>query len=173
MSDTTHDQVILVDTNDHEIGVADKLQAHRDGLLHRAISVFIRQGNRILLQQRAANKYHSANLWSNTCCSHPRPGEDMRNAAKRRLREEMGINCELQSCGFFIYHSHYENGMIEYELDHVFVGELTDPNAYIPNPNEAQATQWIELMTLKEDLAKHPERYSSWLERALSLVKLV
>lgn len=167
MSDTTHDQVILVDSFDNEIGVTDKLQAHRDGLLHRAISVFVRHGSQILLQQRAAHKYHSANLWSNTCCSHPRPGENTLAAAKRRLREEMGIECELTHCGSFIYRSDYDNGLTEHELDHVFAGELDASDAYTPNPDEAQAAKWVELAELQQDLAAHPERYSSWLEPAL------
>jgi isopentenyl-diphosphate delta-isomerase len=170
MSDTTHDQVILVDKNDQEVGLADKLQAHKDGLLHRAISVFVINGDQVLLQQRADDKYHSADLWSNTCCSHPRPGENTLAAAKRRLQEEMGIDCELQHCGAFIYRSDYDNGLTEHELDHVFIGELVDKNSYALNPHEAKAAKWVSIDVLKDDLEQHPERYSSWLAAALANV---
>lgn len=166
-ADTTHDQVILVDKNDNEIGTADKLQAHKDGLLHRAISVFVMRGNKILLQQRADNKYHSAGLWSNTCCSHPRPGEDTKEAAQRRLQEEMGIACELAHCGSFIYRSDYDNGLSEHELDHVFLGHLDGPNDYELNPSEAKAAKWVDAKELLIDLTEKPNNYSSWLKQAL------
>lgn len=172
-SDTSSDQVILVDTDDQEIGLADKLSAHQSGQLHRAISVIIfHESNdqlETLLQQRAAHKYHSANLWSNTCCSHPRPNEDTPASANRRLQEEMGINCELTHCGSFIYRSELENGLTEHELDHVFCGYLSNPNAFTINTDEAQAAKWIAVDDLQRDLITHPENYSSWLKQALKL----
>lgn len=172
MSDTTHDYVILVDEKDNEIGTQDKLQAHKDGNLHRAISVFVTHGDEILLQQRADEKYHSAKLWSNTCCSHPRPGEKTVDAAKRRLQEEMGVECELKHCGSFIYREELENGLIEHELDHVFLGVLQDPTDFCINPSEAKDAKWMSTTALETDLKKHPERYSSWMAEALSNTKL-
>ena len=117
------EQVILVDQQDREIGVAEKLEAHRKGKLHRAFSVFLFNAkDEMLLQQRAAEKYHSGGLWTNTCCSHPRPGEPTEAAARRRLREEMGISCNLNKAFDFIYRAEFDNGLIEHELDHVFIG---------------------------------------------------
>ena len=171
MSDTTHDQVILVDKQDREIGTADKLQAHKDGQLHRAISVFIMNDDKILLQQRADEKYHSAGLWSNTCCSHPRPGEKTKDAAQRRLQEEMGIECELNHCGSFIYRSDYDNGLTEHELDHVYLGVIDNPDDYQINPAEAQAAKWVLTEELIASIEKNPEIYSSWLMQALTILQ--
>ncbi len=171
MSDTTHDEVILVDEKDNEIGTQDKLQAHKDGNLHRAISVFVTHGDEILLQQRADEKYHSAGLWSNTCCSHPRPGEKTQDAARRRLQEEMGIQCELNHCGSFIYRAQLENGLTEHELDHVFAGVLNNKDNYQTNPFEAKHAKWITVEELKKELQKNPQLYSSWLKEALTYLK--
>jgi isopentenyl-diphosphate delta-isomerase len=169
MSNTADDLVILVDENDTEVGFSYKLKAHQDGLLHRAISVFVHHKGALLLQQRALDKYHSAGLWSNTCCSHPRPGESISEAAHRRLQEEMNIDIELTYRGFFIYRSVYDNGLIEHELDHVFSGELKDKNAYRINPHEAQNARWVSVATLKKDLLTNPNCYTSWLHQALCL----
>ena len=170
-SDTTNDKVILVDSNDQEIGFEGKLKVHQSGQLHRAISVVIfRKHNgqlETLLQQRAAHKYHSANLWSNTCCSHPRPGESTQAGAARRLQEEIGISCELTHCGSFIYRAELENGLIEHELDHVFFGMLEKPYRFTINPDEAQDAKWIAISELQQELDKHPDHYSSWLKQVL------
>src|SRR5918997_6672888 len=119
------EQVILVDEADREVGTGSKLEAHREGALHRAFSVFVfdRRG-RLLLQKRAAGKYHSGGLWSNTCCGHPRPGEATAEAARRRLREEMNFDCELRAAFEFLYRAQFTNKLIEHEYDHVFVGEF-------------------------------------------------
>ncbi|NMG15765.1 isopentenyl-diphosphate Delta-isomerase [Aromatoleum bremense] len=156
------DQVILVDLNDNQVGVADKMAAHRSGELHRAISIFVfdRTGQ-VLLQKRASTKYHSGGLWSNTCCSHPRPNEDTTNAAQRRLREEMGVNCELQEVFSFAYKTRFDNGLIENEYDHVFFGD--HDGEPVLNPEEADDWKWMETKQLAADLREHPETYSFWL----------
>jgi len=117
--------VVLVDENDNEIGVEEKINAHRKGLLHRAFSIFVfNSKNELLLQKRAADKYHSGGLWSNTCCSHPRPGENLKDAAHRRLQEEMGFDCSLREVFSFLYKKSFDNGLTEHELDHVFFGKF-------------------------------------------------
>ena len=118
-----HSKVILVDENDVEKGIMDKMEAHQKGVLHRAFSVFVfNYAGELLLQQRADHKYHSGGLWTNTCCSHPAPGEKIADAAVRRLYEEMGFNCELAHSFSFIYKAHFQNGLTEYEFDHVYIG---------------------------------------------------
>ena len=163
------DQVILVDENDTEIGVEGKMIAHRSGSLHRAISIFIfDSADRLLLQKRAASKYHSAGLWSNTCCSHPRPREDCARAARRRLREEMGIDCELDVKFDFVYRAVLTNHLVENEFDHVFFGRHDgDP---MPNPDEAEDWKWVDLAWLRADLNERPYAYSFWLEACLDRV---
>ncbi len=158
--------VILVDDRDREVGTAEKLQAHREGRLHRAFSVFVvSDRGDLLLQQRAPHKYHSGGLWTNTCCSHPRPGETTHAAAHRRLWEEMGIRCPLQEIFHFIYRIQFDNGLWEHEFDRVFVGRFNgDPQ---PNPDEATAWQWVALDALQADIAIHPERYTYWLQTCL------
>jgi isopentenyl-diphosphate Delta-isomerase len=159
-------QVVLVDENDTPVGTADKIQAHRAGLLHRAFSVFVAdRRNRLLLQQRAAGKYHSGGLWSNTCCSHPGPGEDVLAAARRRLQDEMGLRCELAFVFRFLYRAEMAGGWIEHELDHVFLGRVDeDPTA---DPGEVQAWRWVAVQQLAEDLCRHPERFTPWLPIAM------
>jgi len=161
--------VILVDEQDNETGVMEKLQAHREGKLHRAFSIFIFNANHeLLLQQRALGKYHSGGLWTNTCCSHPRPHETVKDAAHRRLFEEMGIACELSIKTSFIYRTSFENGLTEHELDYVLTGTLTtDPNI---NPEEVNAFRWLSLEAVKQDVALHPEAYTSWFKIALERV---
>ena len=123
----------MVDTNDMSTGTMEKMEAHEKAILHRAFSVFIFNAKgELLLQQRATDKYHSGGLWTNSCCSHPRPGEDTLRAAYRRLREEMGFETELQKVFDFVYKASFENGLTEYEFDHVFVGEydgIIEPDA--------------------------------------------
>jgi isopentenyl-diphosphate delta-isomerase len=162
----SEERVVLVDAEDRAIGTAEKLRAHQTGELHRAVSVFVLdEKGRVLLQRRAAGKYHSAGKWSNTCCGHPRPGEDPRAAAERRLREEMGVTCGLRSVGYFVYRAEV-GGLVEHELDHVFIGEFDgEPNA---NPAEVDDWAWMGLRELRADCAARPERYTVWLPLALA-----
>jgi isopentenyl-diphosphate delta-isomerase len=157
------DLVILVDESDNVTGTAGKMEAHRKGLLHRAISVFIfnSQGE-VLLQQRALQKYHSAGLWSNTCCSHPLPGESNEDAAIRRLMEEMGLKASLKYISSFRYRTDFSNGLIENELDHVFYG-ITD-QVPVLNIKEAQDWKYMNLTDLKNNIELYPEKYTSWLK---------
>src|SRR5579872_5280671 len=144
------DKVILVNRQDEVIGAADKLEAHQQGLLHRAFSVFVyrklRNKIEILLQQRHPEKYHSGGLWTNTCCSHPLPNEDIRDAAVRRLQEEMGITTDLREIGVFQYKAQVGNNLIENEIDHVFIGEINDDIINIKyNSEEIIDYKWIEI----------------------------
>lgn len=168
---TTTEQVILVDEFDNPIGTAEKLDAHRRNLCHRAFSVSIfrhRPHIEVLLQQRAGNKYHTPLLWTNTCCSHPRPGEDIIAAGQRRLKEEMGIDVPLTSLGHFHYIAHFDNGLTENEVDHVLVGEYDhDP---VPDKNEVEAFRWVALDDLKTELNTAPERFTPWLWRVLGII---
>lgn len=163
------DHVILVDEHDRATGVAEKMLAHRDGLLHRAFSVFLfnRHGE-LLLQQRALGKYHSGGLWTNTCCSHPRPGETLTAAVVRRLAEEMGITCFTRKAFDFIYHAQLEKGVIEHELDHVYIGEYD--GEVVPDPSEVMAFRWIGLPALEQELAQAPQRFTVWFKLALDRV---
>ncbi|MDZ5431651.1 isopentenyl-diphosphate Delta-isomerase [Pseudomonas fluorescens] len=156
--------LILVDKHDRKQGCAPKLQAHQQGLLHRAFSIFIfDQDGRVLLQQRAFGKYHSQGLWTNTCCGHPRPGERTLAAAKRRLQEEMGITCSLRKVASLLYCEQVSNQLIEHEYDHVFVGiSGTDP---IANPEEAHSWQWISLTQIPASIAAAPDTFSIWFRR--------
>lgn len=163
------DQVILVDPNDNPIGFAAKMAAHRRGELHRAISIFVfDSAGRVMLQKRASSKYHSGGLWSNTCCSHPRPHEDTADAAHRRLREEMGVNCELHEVFSFVYQTRFGNGLIEHEYDHVFFGH--HDGRPVLNPEEAEAWKWMDLGKLSADVRKCPETYTFWLAACLDRV---
>lgn len=158
--------VVLVDTDDREVGVAEKLDAHRRGLLHRAFSVFIlNDRGELLLQRRAAGKYHSGGLWSNTCCSHPRPGEGVVDAARRRLREEMGIAAAVVPAFTFVYRADLDPDLVEHELDHVLVGRYEgDPD---PDPSEVEGWWWVGLAEVEDDLARRPEVYTVWFKLAL------
>ena len=160
MQDTT--QVILVDENDKEVGTAEKLSAHRDGgCLHRAFSVLVfDKGRRLMLQRRALDKYHSQGLWTNTCCSHPYPGEETIDAAHRRLREEMGFDTALEHRFSFMYKAGLDTGLTEYEYDHVYVG--TYDGIPLCNPDEVAQWKWISLKELEEDMKSHPESYTAW-----------
>lgn len=160
------EEVILVDELDNAIGVMEKLEAHEKGLLHRAFSVFIfNPQGQLLLQQRALKKYHSAGLWTNTCCSHPRPNEDSLAAANRRLMEEMGLECELEHKTQFTYKTNFDNGLTEHEFDHVFFGTTTvNP---IINKDEVESFVWVEIDKLKMDIDLNPDKYTSWFKIAL------
>ena len=157
------DHVILVDESDNQIGTMEKLEAHLNGALHRAFSVFIfNHRQELLLQQRALEKYHSAGLWTNTCCSHPKPGESLIDAANRRLQEEMGMQTELVYGFPFTYEAAFSNDLIEHEYDHVFFGQSDE----LPQPNseEVAAYKYVSLSTLEQELNDNPEQYSAWLK---------
>ncbi len=157
----TIENVILVDSNDIAHGVMEKMQAHITGSLHRAISVFVyNTKGEFLLQQRALEKYHSAGKWSNTCCSHPRPQESNIDAANRRLKEEMGMDCELEEWFNFTYRAEFENGLVEHEFDHVFIG--TTDSIPLPNPQEVASFRYINPEALSLDIEENPELYTPW-----------
>lgn len=153
--------VVLVDENDREIGAMPKQEAHEKGLLHRAFSILIYdKEDRLLLQQRHPAKYHSGGLWTNTCCSHPVPGEAVSDAAVRRLKEEMGFSAPLESVGSFIYRCTFGNGLTEFELDHVFTGRY-DGTAQ-PDVEEVSATRWIAGEQLRKEMNEYPETFTYW-----------
>ncbi|MFN8116384.1 MAG: isopentenyl-diphosphate Delta-isomerase [Bacteroidia bacterium] len=162
----TKEYVILVDEQDNDIGVMEKMKAHQDGLLHRAFSVFIfNDKEELLLQQRAFSKYHSGGLWTNTCCSHPRPNETIKDAANRRLFEEMGMSCDLQIKTNFIYKTPFDNGLTEHELDYVLVG-TANQNPQI-NKDEVESFKWLSISEIKKDIVVNPHQYTSWFKIAL------
>lgn len=157
----TSEHVILLGDNDQPIGTAEKLAAHRQGLKHLAISVIVRDGaGRWLLQQRAAGKYHSGRLWTNTCCSHPRPGEAIVDAASRRLTEEMGIACQLELAFVTTYRANVDPDLIEHEVVHVFLGTYEGDIA--PDPDEVEAWRWTTVDDLLADIDAHPAAYTVW-----------
>jgi isopentenyl-diphosphate delta-isomerase type 1 len=166
--------VILVDENDTAIGSEEKLKAHQLGLLHRAFSVCIvrkyAEKWHVLLQQRALGKYHSGGLWTNTCCSHPRPDESTKNAAERRLKEEMGLLSDLTPIDKFIYRAELDNELIEHELDHVLIGEIDNVEINY-NPDEVMAYRWVELSLLVNEIDKNPEQYTAWLKQVVKIVQ--
>ena len=161
-----NEKVVLLDPANRQCGTADKLAAHRLGLRHSAFSIFVLDDEgRILLQRRALTKYHSAGLWANTCCGHPRPQEQTASAAARRLREEMGMSCELTPAGAFLYRAAVGNGLIEHEYDHVFVATCTsEPN---PSADEVMDWRWVEPAQLRSEIAARPEEFAVWISPAL------
>lgn len=163
------DQVILVDESDKEIGTAGKLEAHREGKRHRAFSIFVfNPAGQLLLQKRSSKKYHSDGLWSNTCCSHPRPGIPIQDEARRRLGQEMGFDCDLQWIFSFHYQIQFKNDLTENEIDHVFIGRYDgDPK---PNPEEADDWKWMDLEDLINDVKARPDAYSYWLRVCIDQV---
>ena len=165
------EEIILVDELDEEIGAAEKLEAHTgSGLLHRAFSIVLfGPDGRMLLQQRAATKYHFGGLWTNACCGHPRPGEELVEAARRRLHEELGFDTELRPVFSFRYSAtDVDSGLTEEELDHVLVGETSGD--FKPNPDEIDDVRWVDCRDLTRDVGAHPERYTPWF--ALLLARL-
>tara|TARA_A100001011_G_scaffold117094_1_gene123646 strand:- start:122 stop:640 length:519 start_codon:yes stop_codon:yes gene_type:complete len=159
------ENVILVDENDNQVGLMPKLEAHEKGLLHRAFSIFIFNSKyELLLQKRASSKYHSGGLWTNTCCSHPREGEDTSDAANRRLIEEMGIETSLRKVHDFIYKAELDNNLTEHEFDHVFYGVYNeDP---VINKDEADDFKWIDMGLLNEDIKINGDNYTVWFKIA-------
>jgi isopentenyl-diphosphate Delta-isomerase len=155
--------VILVDDSDRQTGVAGKMEAHEKGLLHRAVSVFIvNSKGEWILQRRALDKYHSNGLWTNTCCTHPYPGESSVDAASRRLVEEMGIKCTLTELFTFIYKEKLNNELTEHELDHVFFG-ISDEKPVI-NTTEVEEWEAIPYSELHDDIQKNPSDYTYWFK---------
>lgn len=158
--------VVLVDKNNRKVGIEEKIAAHKTGKLHRAFSIFVfNSKNELLIQQRAQTKYHSGGVWSNTVCGHPEPGETYLRAVHRRLKEEMGFDCNLKKSLCFIYRTDLQNDLIEHEYDCVFVGEFN--GAPKPDPEEVMRYKWVSIKELKRDIAKNPRRYSPWLKIAL------
>lgn len=163
MSDTVNEQVILVDEQDNETGLMDKMEAHQKGLLHRAISVFILNDKReLLLQQRADGKYHSPGLWTNTCCTHPRQGESVRSAAARRLQEEMGMEAKLKKAFSFIYNAPMGNGLVEHEYDHVFIGHSNSQP--VPDEHEVKAWRYVSVDVLDKEIKLQPGKFTEWFK---------
>ncbi|MDQ2719271.1 MAG: isopentenyl-diphosphate Delta-isomerase [Bacteroidota bacterium] len=162
----TNDLLILVDRQDNEIGLLNKLEVHQRGLLHRAFSIFIfNSKNELLLQQRAEKKYHSPGLWSNTCCSHPCYGETIDIAIARRLKEEVGLQCATEFKFNFIYKIEFENGLTEHELDHVYFGKSDE----VPKLDLEEVKDWkyIKLENLENEIDSKPQNFSAWLKVCL------
>lgn len=163
------ENVVLVDATGNMTGIMEKLQAHQMGLLHSAISVFVfNSKGQVLLQQRALSKYHSAGLWTNACCSHPRQGEAVSAAAHRRLDEEMGIDCEMEELFNFTYRHVFDNGLTEHEFDSVFAGVSDDvPN---PDPGEVAAYRYATRTEILKDIVENPEIYTVWFKMIITRV---
>jgi isopentenyl-diphosphate Delta-isomerase len=163
------ERVILINRQDRQIGVMEKQQAHRTGSLHRAFSIFIfNNAGELLLQKRAAGKYHSGGLWSNTCCSHPTPGERTHYAARRRLQEEMKLTTELHYAFKFLYHAQVDDNMTEHEIDHVFLGESDQE----PKVNYSEAEEWkyVHPEIVEKDIMVNPAHYTVWFRKCLHQV---
>ncbi len=163
--------MILVNENDEQIGTVEKMEAHQKGLLHRAFSVFIfNKKGEMLLQQRADVKYHNGGLWTNTCCSHPLPGENLLAAAERRLFEEMGFSTSLSPAFNFTYNATFPNGLTEYEYDHVFTG--TYDGKINADKNEVSDYCYKTLDEIEASLQTHPHKYTEWFKIAFPGIKL-
>lgn len=163
-------KVILVNTGDEPVGAMEKMEAHQKGILHRAFSIFIfNSKGEMLLQQRAATKYHSGGLWTNACCSHPCPGEDTAAAAGRRLNEELGFTVPLEKIFDFVYRTEFDNGLTEHEFDHVFAGEYNERTDF--NPAEVMNTCYKKISEIKESLQIEPEIYTSWFNIAFPQIE--
>jgi isopentenyl-diphosphate delta-isomerase len=160
-------KLITVDLSDNEIGSETKLFVHENSVLHRAFSVFIVSGNKMLLQKRAMDKYHSGGLWTNACCSHPRYGEELHTAVERRLIDELNIKCSVEEIGSFVYFAEFEK-VCEYEYDHVFLGAY---NGLIePNPEEISEIKWMNIEAVQKDILENPAVYTKWFVTALPMV---
>lgn len=155
--------VVLVNPQDEVLGLMEKMQAHENGLLHRAFSVFLfNEKGEMLLQKRAAEKYHSPNQWTNACCSHPRENESYLDAAKRRLKEELGIDSELTERFHFIYKADVGQNLWEHELDYVFTGDYNGD--FSLNPEEVSDIKYMSIADLNNDIKQYPERYTEWFK---------
>lgn len=167
------DMLILVDGLDREVGAATKLQAHVEGLMHRAFSVVLMRdganGPELLLAKRSLQKYHSGGLWANSCCSHPRIGEDVINAAYRRVSEELGCEAlDLRELAAFAYRAEFDNGLCEFEYDHVIVGKCK--GQIVLDPSEASEVSWIGFEDLAGKLVAEPKQFAAWAPMVFSLV---
>ena len=155
------EEIILVNLDDEIIGSGEKLHVHKDGLLHRAFSIFIvNNKGQMLIQKRNENKYHSGGLWANSCCSHQRADEKLQEAIHRRLQEELGFDCELEEQFSFVYRTVFDNSLVEYEVDHVFLGHYSGEIEI--NKDEVTEIMWISLDELSEKLVNEPEKFASW-----------
>lgn len=161
------EEVVLVDSKDNVRGTMEKLEAHRKGALHRAFSVLLfNKKGEVMLQQRAADKYHSGSLWSNTCCSHPKPHESNAHAVSRRLKEEMGLNADTQPLYQFIYKYEFDSSLIEHELDHVYIGETSKKPQL--NHEEASDWRWMGWKDLTTDMKDHEDQYTFWFKHIIN-----
>lgn len=166
------EKVILVDHNDMPIGIMEKMEAHRKGELHRAFSVLIyNMHGKMLLQKRAFDKYHSGGLWTNACCSHPAPGERMEDAARRRLREEMGIDLEPEFAYKFIYKINLDKNLIEHEYDYVFHATFNGEPAI--NTKEVEDWKYVDMVWLRADVRNNPNAYTHWFKLILEHQALI
>lgn len=164
-----HDQLILVDLADRQVGTEEKLACHVNGHLHRAFSVFLFDGDRLLMQRRALGKYHSGGLWTNSCCSHPRAGETLAQAVPRRLAQELGVaGATCREVGTYCYRAVFPNGITEYEMDHVFVGEWS--GAPDPDPEEVMDWRWENVAAVTAEVEAQPQRFTAWFPGTLALV---
>ena len=162
-------EVVLVDKYDKLVGTAEKIHAHRMGLLHRAFSIFIfNNNNEVLLQQRSHNKYHCGGMWTNACCSHARMGEKINDTANTRLEFEMNLKENLVYAGNFTYKARLENALYEHEVDHVFIG-ITNRKEINPNPDEVMSYKWAPIQGLKRKLANNRGMFTPWLQEALEI----
>lgn len=158
-------QIVLVNENDERIGVMEKMEAHQKALLHRAYSIFIfNNKGELLMQKRSENKYHSGGLWTNTCCSHPRPNETNVHGATRRLKEEMGFTTKMEKAFDFIYKAEFDNGLTEHEFDHVLIGNYD--GKVDPDPNEVAEWKYMSLEDIEKDLEANPDKYTVWFKIA-------
>lgn len=164
------DKIILVNEHDDMVGTMDKMEAHKQGLLHRAFSVFIfNSKGEMLMQQRALTKYHSAGLWTNACCSHPMPGEKTIDAAQRRLMEELGFEAPIEKIFDFTYKAEFDNGLTEHEFDHVFAGEYE--GEIDANPDEVKDFSYKEISEIKNMLQEHPQKFTAWFHIAFPKIE--
>jgi len=157
------EHVVLVDEHDNAIGTMEKLEAHQKGILHRAFSILLfNSKGELLLQKRSSLKYHSSGLWTNTCCSHPLPDEPTQQAARRKLKQEMGIDLQTEFAYKFIYKANLDKGLVEHELDHVFIG--TFDGTPVINKEEVEDWKYVNVDELKRDMKKNASQYTAWFQ---------
>lgn len=164
-----NNKMILVDIYDNEIGYASKEVTHMNGYLHRAFSIFLFNKDKIILQKRAHNKYHSGGLWSNACCSHPMKNESLENAVNRRMLEEIGVECDTKEIASIIYYKKFEENLYEYEYDHIFIGSY-EKDLFRIDSNEIEEIKIIDIEYLEKDIIKNPNKYTIWFISTLPIV---